>query len=161
MQQSAELAGKLAAHSMWSVADAEPVIPLFARGDGSDRTPIERLVTDDPAAAVELAKQNFDQPGEWPVLVLVYDTVITLESGVRTDALLVEFAQRTEPVGRFTMAVPYRPAPEFAIYRPKLIQASTLESTAVQAVVTAFYNGVDSHNPAGQIWNEHLQDVSL
>ncbi|MCP9969071.1 hypothetical protein [Actinomadura madurae] len=62
------------------------------------------------------------------------------------------------------MAVPYRPqtSPQgFAVYRPKFIDVTGVEEPDYAALADAFFAGVDSHERAAAVWNEHLLDESV
>ena len=93
--------------------------------------------------------------------VLVYDGYVTLSTG-KIDALLLDVRVYSSPVHSLLMAVPYRPATEgrqFSVYRPKFISCD-LSAPDYEALGSAFFRGVDSHDKGAAVWNQHL-DQSL
>ncbi|MFD0687836.1 hypothetical protein [Actinomadura fibrosa] len=60
------------------------------------------------------------------------------------------------------MAVPYRPHSEgFAVYRPKFIDVTGVDSPDYATLADHFFSGVDSHERAAEVWNTHLIDESV
>ena len=91
--------------------------------------------------------------------VLIYDGFITLPTG-RVDALLVDIRDYGSSPRSLLMAVPYRPASSpqgFAVHRPKFLSFTGPEPD-YQAVGSAFFQGVDSHEKAAPIWSRHLDE---
>jgi hypothetical protein len=88
--------------------------------------------------------------------VLVYDGYMTLPAG-KTDALFIEARSYERECG-LDLAVPYRNAVSdggFAVYRPKF-QHVEPEATDFGALGAAFFEGVDAHEEAAEVWNSQL-----
>lgn len=159
MQEAARLAGFFAAHAVWCVSDGGPLVPLggFAGPDGQRH--LARF-------GDELLEQAVERGKEWlatnhdgaAIAAFIYDGYVTLPSG-KTDALILEARCFEEPVGSFTMALPYRPSDHpkgFAVYRPKFFGISCSVEQTLAALGEAFFAGVDEHERGSAVWNNHL-----
>ncbi|MFE9690248.1 hypothetical protein [Micromonospora sp. NPDC005806] len=162
MHETAQLAGFVAAHGIWCVSDGETLTPLLGYEQPDGSRGMERFVADDLADGARAGQHALrsNQHGA-DRAVLVVDGYLHLDTG-RTDALIVEAVDHAG--GRsLTLAVPYRPRQSpagFAVYRPKFIEVADVAELDQRAVAEAFFAGVESHEQAAAVWNDHL-DQSL
>jgi hypothetical protein len=160
MESAAQLAGFFAAHAVWSVCDGETLIPLmgFETSDGTRQ--MHRFMADRIEDGVREGQDRLASNPESAIrAVLIYDGFITLPTG-KVDALLVDIRDYGSPSRSLVMAVPYRPAgsPQgFAVHRPKFLSFAGPEPD-FQAVASAFFQGVDSHDKAAPVWSRHLDE---
>jgi hypothetical protein len=160
MVEAAELAGFVAAHSIWCVRDGETLIPLVAyeTPDG-DRT-MKRLESESMEESVERGKAWMAANPDHAVrAVLVFDGYLTLETD-KLDALIVTIRDYTLGDAEITMAVPYRPAGDaegFAVYRPKFLGFGGSEPDW-QTVGDALWRGIEGHPQGFETWNKHVDE---
>jgi hypothetical protein len=151
--------GFFAAHAVWSVSDGEVLVPIYAYVDAQGQRHMERLEADDLAQATADGRSRLENnPYKASYAVLIVDAFITLSSG-KTDALLVEGRYYGSGAVDLTMAIPCKPAKDgakFVVYRPKIYAASTNDQTKLQAIMESFWEGVDTHEKAADVWNRHL-----
>jgi hypothetical protein len=59
------------------------------------------------------------------------------------------------PQSAATLAVPYSPksAGSFRVHRPKFLQWQNCSDFSLDAVVGAFFEGVDAHEQGAKVWN--------
>ncbi len=161
MDEIARMAGFYAAHGIWSVSDGATLIPLlgYAHEDGSQG--MDRLMVDDPAKA---GRETLETGRDgWSSAVLVLDAYLSFETG-RKDALIVEAVGYLPARRSLQMAIPYRPGSDpqgFGVYRPKFFEAVGVDDPDYAALAASFFGGVDSHEKAAAVWNEHLIDESV
>jgi len=155
MQRLMELAGFMAAHGMWSFDDdgALTPFPSYEMADGSRG--LVRFVDESLDAGVASGHGYLDGNLQGAAMaVMVSDGSYTAE-GELVRALIIEGKRYAEPLGALTIAVPYRPADDASrldILFPELLQ---YESTSEPFdLLAAFFEGVDSHGPAGEHWAE-------
>jgi len=160
MEPAAQLAGFLAAHAVWSVSDGETLIPLMGFETRYGKRQMHRFMADRIEVGVREGQERLAANAEGATrAVLIYDGFITLPTG-KVDALLVDIRDYGLPSRSLLMAVPYRPASSpqgFAVHRPKFLSSSGPEPD-YQAVGSAFFEGVDSHDKAASIWSRHLDE---
>jgi hypothetical protein len=158
MITAAELAGYFAAHAIWSVSESDGLIPMLAFTDENDEKKMERLVTDDAAAAVESGRQKLESNEmDATDAALVYDGRIPVD-GEKMDAIIIEMCAYFSPGSKAILAVPYSPVSsgKFTVYKPKLIGWENCEDFDQQDVIESFWNGVDAHEQGVKVWHEHL-----
>lgn len=157
------MAGFYAAHGVWSVADGETLIPMLGYVGADGGQGMDRLVFDDVADAARTGQAALEEGRDGRVrAALVVDAFLHLDRA-KVDALIVD-AVEYGPVRRsLKMAVPYRPQSSsqgFAVFRPKFIEVAGVDVPDYTALADAFFSGVDSHERAAAVWNEHLLDES-
>ncbi|MCP9952303.1 hypothetical protein [Actinomadura madurae] len=164
MHEIARMAGFYAAHGVWSVADGETLIPMLGYVDADGGQGMDRLVFDDVGDAARAGQAALEEGRDGRVrAALVVDAYLHLDRG-RVDALIVDAVEYGAERRAIKMAVPYRPqtSPQgFAVYRPKFIDVTGVEEPDYAALADAFFAGVDSHERAAAVWNEHLLDESV
>jgi hypothetical protein len=131
----------------------------YEQADGSRG--MDRFVADDLGESAQRgqgALQNNEH--ESARAVLVVDGYVHLDTG-RTDALIVEAVDYVCSQS-FKVAVPYRPRQSstgFAVHRPKFLDVAGVQAPDYVALAQAFFAGVDSHEEAAVIWNDHLDET--
>ena len=160
MEPAARLAGFLATHAVWCVSDGETLIPLMGFETLDGKRQIHRFMADRIEEGVREGKDRLERNSEGAArAVLIYDGFITLPAG-KVDALLVDIRDHGPPSRSLLMAVTYRPAKSpqgFAVHRPKFLSYAGQEPD-YQAVGSAFFQGVDSHDKAAPVWSRHLDE---
>jgi hypothetical protein len=163
MQDTARLAGFFAAHGIWSVSDGGTLIPLLGYEHLNGERGMDRFVMADVGdganAGLEALRGNAHSAAR---AVLVVDAYIHLASG-RTDSIVVEAVEYAGSAPSMKVAIPYRPQPGplgFAVHRPKFLEVTGVDSPDWQALAEAFYEGVDSHEAAAEVWNAHYDDAT-
>jgi hypothetical protein len=153
-----ELAGFIAAHAIWSVSDADGLIPMVAFTTDDGERKFERLVLDDAAAAVEHGRRRLeDDPFTADDGVLAYDGRIP-DNGGKLDAIILEIRSYAFPYARAAIAVPYTPVSSgaFRVHKPQLLQWHECEDFDPDAAFEAFFRGVDSHAEGAKVWDAAL-----
>lgn len=157
MNQTAQLAGFLAAHAMIQVAKGATLGPLiiFEKGDGT--THIIRIHEVSGQEAVsqgeEILNANADEAERG---VMGFDAYLNLPQG-RTDAIFLQARQYVPEIRQILLAAPYRRPGKpggFAVHRPKIF-AFEDEPLPETELVAAFFQGVDRHETGGAFWREH------
>ena len=169
MHDTARLAGFFAAHGIWSVSDGATLIPLLGYEHLNGERGMDRFVMadigDGANAGLEALRGNAQGAAR---AVLVVDGYVHLRSG-KTDSIIVEAveygaaAEDGASAPSIKMAIPYRPldSPQgFAVHRPKFLEVTGVDSADYASLGQAFYEGVDSHQAASQVWNAHYDDFS-
>ncbi|MCI4066192.1 hypothetical protein MRQ36_28035 [Micromonospora sp. R77] len=161
MSDTARLAGFFAAHGIWNVSDGGPLIPMLGYEQADGSRGMQRFALDELADAARAGQDALHRNTHRAArAALVFDGYIHLEAG-RTDALIVEAVDYAGSRS-FTVAVPYRPQQSphgFAVHRPKFLAAAGIDNTDYQALADAFFAGIDSHEQAATVWNEHLDQA--
>jgi hypothetical protein len=160
MITASELAGFIAAHAIWSVSDADGLVPMVAFTTEDGQRKLERLVSEDATKAVAHGRQQLDDdPFSANDGVLAYDGRITLTSG-KLDAIVLEMRSYGFPSARATIAVPYTPfsSGRFRVHRPKLVEWHECEQFDLNAAFEAFFRGVAGHEQGAKVWEAALDD---
>jgi hypothetical protein len=160
MQETAQLAGFLAADALLRVASGGTLRPLilFENDDGTSRIIVIEEPTPQQAAfkGETILRTN---AGGAVRGVMAFDAYLNLPPG-RTDAIFLQACQYDPQPQRILLAVPYRHASKpggFAIRRPKFIAFDEKELPEAE-VVAAFFRGVDKHEKGGPFWQEHYDE---
>ena len=158
MEEAVELAGLLAAHAVWCVADGEVLVPLVGMRLPDGTTTMLRFVADQLEDGVAQARERLAANPEGATSgVLIYDGFVTLPTG-KTDALIIEAHRFGPQVHTYSSVVPYRNAASpggFAVFRPKIVRVS-LQNPDFDALVGAFFRGVDQHEKDARVWADHI-----
>ena len=167
MKDAADVAGFFAAHAVWSICEGETLIPIYAFVDADGQRRMERMAHQQLEHGVHAGKQRLEEPEEGVMVkVLIFDGRIPWEGG-KLDALIVEWRDGSEPVGRAVVAIPYTPAAKkgffrkavpFAVHKPKVIDISKHWQDSIQEIFKAFFAGVSKHEHGAKVWNDHLDE---
>ena len=159
MEHTAQIAGFIAAHAIWSVAEGETLITILGSENADGQRSMTRLVTDRLEESVARGREQLTANQERAVrAALAFDGYITLPEG-KTDAVILEARDYSsgEPQP-FKITIPYRHAKSpggFAVYRPKLMEFPQALAKP-DTLINAFWSGVDSHTQAAEVWNAHI-----
>jgi hypothetical protein len=152
-----QLAGFFSAHSVWSVSDGGPLVPIYASSQGDGKPEMKRLaheqLEDGVAAGRALLEGELDKDR-----VLIFDGLITL-NGEKVDALVVEWRSVSTPEKRMTLGIPYTPGTanqRFLVHRPKVLTADERSRVGLEGLLNHFWSGVDQHTEGAKVWNEHM-----
>lgn len=158
MFASAILAGFFAAHAVWSVADGEALVPIYAYVDvsGGGRH-LDRLITGTLEGSVDAGRKRLAENPDLAVsAVMIFDGFIPLADG-KSDALILEIRNYSDLAVSVTMAVPYAPKSSkspFKVYRPKITEFPAGQDA--KGFIEAFWKGVDELKQGSATWNSHL-----
>lgn len=159
MIEAHKLAGFIAAHGIWSVSDGSTLIPIFAYTNENNERVLNRLVADKLEESVELGKERLNENKEDANdAVFVFDGRIPI-GDQKYDALIVEIRAHFSPASKATLAIPYSPANAhhaFKVHKPKYLQWQDCDDFDLDVCVNSFFDGVDSHEEAARVWNEHI-----
>jgi len=157
---ASRLAGFFAAHAIWCVSDGDTLIPILAYTTEDGERKMERLAFDDLGEAVEVGKQRLaSNEMNAEDAALLYDARIPIDDR-KFDAIIIETRAYFSPGSEAILAIPYTPSngSEFRIHRPKLLAWEECEDFDLDAAMTAFFEGVDSHEQGSAIWNQALDE---
>lgn len=159
MIETAAMAGFYAAHGVWSVSEGETLIPLIGYEEPDGGRGMDRYVLDDVGQAVQAAQEALEDNEHGAVrAVLVADAYLTMEWG-RTDALIVRAVEHGLTPGSMELAVPYTPPTDtspFTVHRLQIIEVTGFAHQDYDTLAEAFFDGVDSHEQAAQVWHAHF-----
>lgn len=159
-----ELAGFVAAHAVWGVAEGGGVAPMLAFLLQDESRRLERLAFANTPEAVEYGRRRLgDDPFSAGDGVFAYDGRIDAD-GEQLDAVILEIIAYWLPDSGATVAVPYSPADpavvggagRFRVHRPHLLEWHGCEDFGKEAMLRAFYEGVDSHEEGAKVWDAAL-----
>jgi hypothetical protein len=154
------LAGFFAAHAIWSVSDGETLIPILGYTDGTDKRTMIRLAGDDLGESIADGRQQLASNAmDATDAALFHDGYITL-NGIKRDAILVDIRAYFSPESEAMLAIPYTPQATgaFRVHKPKMIEWTECDAFELNDVLTAFFEGVDSHKQGSTIWNAALDE---
>jgi hypothetical protein len=160
VNQTAQLAGFLAAHAILEVAKGKTLGPLiiFEKGDGTSH--IIRIHETDPQKAASQGEKMLQANAAGAVRgVMAFDAYLNLPQG-RSDAIFLQAWQYVPQAQHILIAVPYRHVKKpggFAVHRPKWF-AFEGERLPEAELVSAFFDGVYKHETGGRLWQEHFDD---
>ena len=159
MERTARLAGFIAAHAIWSVSDGEVLVTMVGSEAGDGQRKLDRILTERiEESVVQGREQLLKNPQHAARAALAFDGYVTLPDG-KTDAVFIEAREYSASGAQpFEIAIPYRSAKAaggFAVYRPKLVKVPP-DMTDCNALLDAFWHGVDSHTKAAEVWNAHI-----
>jgi hypothetical protein len=159
MIEAHRLAGFVAAHGIWSVSDGETLISIYAYNSENGDQVINRLIGEKLEEIVATAREKLNQnESNANDAVLIFDGRIPIEDK-KYDALIIEIRSYFSPDSRTTIAVPYTPKSEFSsfkVHKPKILQWESCDDFDIETCVNAFFEGVDSHETAAEIWNQAI-----
>lgn len=156
---AADLAGFFAAEALLSLSRGkrgEPIAPMVVLRDAKGAREAQKLFATSIDAAVaeghaRLAKTT--KPA-----ALVYDAELTLPTTGTTSAVLLHLRDGATD-HELLLAIPFRcgeDAEDFAVQRAKLLDAPEgLDDDDVQAILDAFWRGVDSNEEGARFWASH------
>lgn len=157
MEAVSQYAGFLAAHNIERASQGDPIVPMLAyqRADGSK----EVVKLPEPLrAGLATGTQWLDKnPEEATLAVLVFQGSVVVDE-LDTDAVICKAVQYQPDKLEYKMAIPYKsthdPA-EFAVYRIKILEFEGPEPD-FDALVAAFFRGVENNEHGADIWYKHL-----
>jgi hypothetical protein len=160
MQETAQLAGFVAAHAILRVSEGESLtMPLLVveKEDGS--TQFIEVRGNSSEEAVAKAERLMDQPVSGACrAVLAFEAFLNLPPG-KTDAIFLQaFSYRPKPQA-LHVAVPFRAANSpggFAVFRPKFFAYE--DDSVPPGALDAFRRGVALHPPGQAVWNKHVDE---
>lgn len=160
MEESARLAGFVAAHAILRVSEGKSLtMPLLVVEKEDGGTQFIEVLGDSSEQAVAKGEKMMKKPPKGACrAVLAFEAFLNLPPG-KTDAIFLHACSyQLKPQGLF-VAVPFRAAAApggFAVFRPKFI--ANEDDPPPPDALNDFRRGVALY-PAGQaVWNRHLDE---
>lgn len=160
MISAAELAGVFAAHAVWCVSDGDTLIPMLAYTTEHNERNMERLVMNDPGAAVEYGRQKLaSNEMDANDAVLIYDGRITWNEE-KLDTLILEMRAYFSPDSSAMIAIPYTPKSKgrFRVHKPKVLAWDNCDDFDLDHAFESFWTGVAGHEKGAAIWKSSLDE---
>ena len=160
MITTAELAGFVAAHAVWSLSDSDGFAPFFAHTTEGGERKLTRIMSDDTAAVISAGREQLAaNPTNADDAVLVYAGRVNGPDGT-IDAVILELRCYDIPGAEATIAVPYTPKSSgaFRVHQPVLTRWHGCEGFDPDTAFQAFFHGVDSHEQGAKVWNDALDE---
>lgn len=154
MREEMKIAGRVAAHAVWSISDGEVLIPIYQH-NASDpaESRMLRIATEDGAErGLEWLEKN---EHESESAVFIHDGFAPFE-GERTDSLIIQVRRFAEPSWRLQLSIPYRTCDSptgFETLRPQLLGREGVDSEAIPAAMDGFFDGIEEHPQGSAIMN--------
>lgn len=160
MELAAKLAGFLAAHAVWCVAEKETLIPLMGFETAEGKRQMHRFMADRIEQGVREGQDRLASNSEGATrAALIYDGFITLPTG-KVDALLVDIRDHGSPSPHCSW--PCHIARRVARRDLQSIARSSCrslgQSQIIRPLVLRSFEGVDSHDKAAPVWSRHLDE---
>ena len=130
----------------------------YATADGGRQ--VERLVTNDVAAAVARGKERLESNDmDADDAVLVHDARIPA-GPEKLDAIVVEARAYFSPGSVCVIAVPYTPKPAggFRVHKPNVLAWDNCEDFDLNVALQVFWEGVAAHEKGAKVWNDCLDE---
>lgn len=90
MLATAFLVGFFAAHAVWSIADGETLVPIYAYVDSAGKRHMDRLMAESLDVSVKEGRKRLaENPDHAQCAVLIFDGYVPVEN-VKTDALILK-----------------------------------------------------------------------
>lgn len=160
MEQAIRLAGFFAAHGVWSVADGEALIPMYAFETAQGGRQMVRYATQEAETGLNEGRARLmHNPDAADQAVFVHDGYLTLPSG-RTDALILSVRDYLGDLA-LTLVLPYRHASHpqgFAVHRPKFLDWRGAHDPDYAVLAEQFFVGVEAHEMGDRVWRAKLDD---
>lgn len=161
MQETYKMAGRVAADAVSSVSTGQLLTPIYGYLTDEGQTRMVFVEADNAQQAMEEGMKMYEgnrwdaTGGTWAV-----DGFVTLPDVGKIDAVLLNICTYSEPKRELRIAIPYRHAQSsegFAVFKPKLLGLDNLESSELQPLMDAFFEGRDEHTTGAAIWKAHFQ----
>lgn len=154
-----ELAGFFTAHAVWTVSLQQgPLAPILVTEAEGERSMTRFDKEESMEKAVAKAQELLDtNSAEAERGILFYDAFVTLDQG-RFDAIIVQGIDHSAGTLRMEIIQPYMPPNSpggFAVMQPK-VSFPEEQIEHAEALITAFFEGLDSHEEGGPLWTESI-----
>jgi len=160
MHDVMKMAGAITSHALWNVSDGTILSPLFGVLGADQSHRMERIMMGSAQAVAYGASKLESLAPDTRGAVLVKDGLVTLPTG-RTDALIVDVRFTEDPGRRFQLLMPYRNASHsagFAVHRIKLTEKEGIADEALDHLLGAFIEGIESHEHGALLWKQKYID---
>lgn len=161
MITASELAGFIAAHAVWCLADADDFTPMLAFTLEDEQRKLERLALDNRSAAVEYGRERLERdPFSAFDGVLAYSGRITVGADT-SDAIILEMRSYCFPWAKATIAVPFTPASSgrFRVHPPHTAEWHRCEDFDQGTARWSFFKGVASHEHGSKAWDAAFDET--
>lgn len=154
-----ELAGFFTAHAVWMASSRQgPLVPHVIQEKDGERSLLRLDRESSMEAAVKKGQDTLDVNEDGADRGIVFFDAFVTFADERLDALVVRgFEYGSERV-EVEIIQPYRPvsaAGGFAVMQPKVSFPEEHVDDA-DALVEAFFRGLDSHEEGGPLWTESI-----
>jgi hypothetical protein len=154
--------GFFMAHAVWNVSPGGILTPFTSHQSFDGERGLTRFVD---AERYEDGAENAQRHGKELIAKYAFtaafvDGFYTYDNGERTDAVHM-FALWNDGgvIRELMMSIPYQSPKDglpFKVYKPKLRECENMELSQVQQAFDSFWDGVDSHTEAVEVWNAAL-----
>ncbi|MFT4626465.1 MAG: hypothetical protein ACI8PZ_005142 [Myxococcota bacterium] len=159
MQTACTLAGFVGAQALWGVSEGGALVPLLAFESAEGQRSMDRFPGEDVAAAIDAALEGqVANAGGQPVSVVAHQARLPLADGP-VDAMVLYVVDRVAR-RRVVLGVPFALEPELAVLTLQVLHVDNVEERELEALVDAFFTGVEGHPYGTRLWAEHFRDIS-
>jgi hypothetical protein len=160
MNETARLAGFLAAHAIWCVSQGKSLTtPLLVVESEGESTRFIEVKGRSSEEAVGKAERLLEKPAPGSLrAVLGFEAYLNLPPG-KTDAIFLHARQYVPEAQEIYVAVPFRTPTSpggFAVFRPKFIAYE--DAPPPPGALEAFLRGVTLYPPGDAVWRKHLDE---
>lgn len=160
MITASELAGHFAAHTVWTLSEADSFHPVLAYTSEDWQRHMERVFAAEAQDAVAFGrKKMIANPMDANDAVLLFDGRISGPNGKR-DAIIIEMRCHAFPWAEAAIGVPYTPRTPgpLRVHVPKILQWKDCADFDKHAAFEAFFRGVSSHPQGSKAWDDALDE---
>jgi len=160
MEETAQLAGFVAAHAIHCVSEGKCLtMPLLVIEKDDGKTQFIEVTGKSSQEAVAKGEKLMQKPVAGACrAVLAFEAYLNLPPG-QTDAIFLHaYCYQPEPQ-QLIVAVPFRLANNpagFAVFRPKFIAYE--DAPPKPGTLEAFLQGIARHPPGQKVWTAHLDE---
>ena len=139
------------------------MVPILAYRTNIGERVNERLAGNDAPAAVDFGRRRLDSNEmDATVAALAYVGRIPIDDQ-KSDVVVIEIQSYASRDSRATVAVPYTPYKKgslfkkqqsFVVHEPQLLVWDECDEFDQDAMIDAFYEGVDLHKEGSEVWNQ-------
>lgn len=158
MEAVSQYSGFLAAHSIHRVFQGEDIVPILAyeKADGShDILKLPEPLHVGLSQASEWLRENPEKASH--AVVVFQGSVVIDDKDV--DAIICQSVQFEPDLIRFKIATPFKRAKDpsqFKVYRIKIMDYQGPENPDFDAIVAAFFSGIENNEQGADVWYDHL-----
>jgi len=158
MDAVAQYAGFLAAHNIHRVFQGDAIVPIVAyeKANGShDIMKLPEPLNEGLSQASEWLRENPEQASH---AVVVFQGSVVLDNK-DVDAIICQAVQYHPELIKLKIATPFKQAKDpanFKVYRVKVMDYQGPENPDFDAVVSAFFQGIENNEQGADVWYDHL-----
>ncbi|CAM2007206.1 hypothetical protein [Acanthopleuribacter pedis] len=153
MIDAIRFAGYLTSSAIFNLYNQRNISPTLAYADGSGKMGREDLDDEDPNQALERGRKKLAAGAEGLAhAVFIYEGDYNFDDD-QGDAIFCEVRTYGEAAAALFMAVPYRRAEKFQVFRPKFLAVEHIEQKDLPTLSHGFFEGIESNEDGATIWH--------